>query len=391
VRELTVDQGLGSAIARHAISQPESSVDTVARNLIGLHHTNPASAHQSLRARMRRFSRSQLDELMWGTWQLARFRAMRLTMFVFPHDVLEVAAAATRHLAEPLAARWLRDAGLTQREFDRVAAEVAAALADGPLTTRQLRTMLELPPPFELPGVVSRLCDLGRVVGGAPAGSWRSSVRRYHRWEDVLPSVDLRRWEEGAAIREMIVRYLRSYGPVTIDDVAWWTGIAKGRCRQALDALGSVVEEVTVDGWPGPLYRASDSPMPAAPAETVRALPLLDPYVQGYRHRIRFLDPDRHGFVYDRGGNAAATLVHRGRIIGVWQYAQEPAESVRYHVFTPVPAAVRAAGEAELADAGLLYFDHPVDVVKVATMTALHAEGGRSAAHPLDGIPHRGG
>jgi hypothetical protein len=180
---------------------------------------------------------------------------------------------------------------------------------------------------------------------------------------------------------------------VTLDDISWWTGMTKGRCRTALAALDVAVEEVAVDGWPGPLYRVTtDDTGGETGGETgsrVNALPLLDPYVQGYRDRVRFLDSRRNDFIYDGGGNATATLVHRGRIIGVWQVTKEPVESVRYYLFTGGSASVRRAAEAELAKAGSLYFDRPVDVVEMATMKPLTANGGRSASHPLDSRLHR--
>jgi hypothetical protein len=124
-------------------------------------------------------------------------------------------------------------------------------------------------------------------------------------------------------------------------------------------------------------------------SESVAALPLLDPYVQGYRDRTRLFGLPRHDYVYDGGGNSAATLVHRGRVIGVWQTSEEPAPSVRYHLFEAVPASVRAAAEVELAAAGAMYFDETVDVVGHRTMVPLSAGGGRSAMHPLDGRIHR--
>jgi hypothetical protein len=199
--------------------------------------------------------------------------------------------------------------------------------------------------------------------------------------------VDLQRWNEDDAIRELIRRYVRSYGPVTVDDISWWTGFTKGRCRVAIGGLD--LREVTVDGWPGPLHHIAGDPPVEDPGNAVRALPLLDPYVQGYRDRVRFLDPDRHGFVYDGGGNSAPTLLHRGRIIGVWQVSDDPEPSVRYHVFADQPASIRRAAEADLAAAGMLYFDHPVDVIEIADMLPLRAGGGRSASHPLDGRLHR--
>jgi len=384
---LTADQARARVCHHHSLSRPGSSIEEVAAGLIGLHNTSPVGPYLSLRARLPEFKRTDLDALMWDSWRLVRLRAMRLTMFVFPHHLLEIAAAASRHIGEGLAGRWLRDSGLSTEEFEWLAVEVEAALADGPLTVRGLRQTLKVPSKVDLPGVVGRMCDVGRLVGGAPPRSWRSSIRQYHRWEDVLPNVDLHRWDEETAIRELIHRYVRSYGPVTINDVSWWTGFTKQRCRAALATLE--IEEVAVDGWPGPLFRATRKEEVDQPESDVYALPLLDPYVQGYKDRARFLQPGRHDFVYDGGGNATATLVQRGRIIGVWQPSEEPRESVRYHLFGGGPASTRRAAESELAAAGLLYFDRPVDVVETPIMKPLSADGGRSASHPLDATLHR--
>jgi len=389
MRALTAEEGLTSAIYHHSLSRPGSSIEAITSELVGLHNTSPVSPYLSIRARLPDFSRTDLDEVMWSSWHLARLRAMRTTMFVFPHHLLEIAAAATRHISESLAARWLRDSGLSPREFDSLAASVDNALADGPLTVSALRRALDVPQTVDLPGVVGRMCDSGRLVGGAPPRSWRSSVRAYHRWSDVLPDVDLQRWDATAAIRELIARYVRGYGPVTVDDMSWWTGFTKARCRVALEALRSEIEEVAVDGWPGPLYQTMEHDFADEPTTEVFALPLLDPYVQGYRDRARFLDPARHDFVYDGGGNSTATLVQRGRIIGVWQFVEKPAESVRYHVFGAGPASVHRIAEEVLAAAGDLYFGRPVEVVATAAMKPLSADGGRSASHPLDSRPHR--
>lgn len=387
MRTLTPAEALANAAHHHSLSRPGTSIEAIAAELVGLHNTSPVGPYLSLRARLPGFDRMALDALMWDRWQVARFRAMRLTLFVFPHDLLEVAAAATRRLSESWASRWLRDSGLSQREFERLAKGVTEALADGPLTARALRRALGVPTSVDLPGVVSRMCDAGKLVGGAPPRSWRSPVRRYHLWHDVLPDVDIGRWKEHAAVGELIRRYVTSYGPVTIDDISWWTGLTKGRCRAALATFDT--EQVEVDAWPGPLYRTTGPPVGTDPGSDVTALPLLDPYVQGYRDRVRFLHPGLADFVYDRGGNSTATLVHRGRIIGVWQLSEEPGESLRYHLFAGGPARVRREAEEELEAAGSLYFDRPVEVVEYPTMTPLSADGGRSASHPLDSRIHR--
>ncbi len=382
---LTPDQALASAVAVHSLDGSARDLTELAASLVGHHNTTQHTPYLSVRARVPGFSRADLDELMWDHWQLVRFRAMRLTMFVFPTELLEVAAAATWNLRKGFTDRWFRDSSLTEHTFSTLAAAVEDALASGPMTVRKLREELGVAKETDLPGVVGRMCDVGRLVGGRPPRSWRSTVRQYHRWQDVLPAVDVGRWSENAATAELIRRYISSYGPVTVDDISWWTGLTKTRCREALAAIDS--EEITVDGWPGPLFRTGQDS--GELPDAVCALPILDPYVQGYRNRTRFLADERFAWVYDWGGNAAATLVHRGRVIGVWQFVEKPTPSVLYHLFDPQPAAVRNAAEQDLAATGRFFFDRAVDVIAFPEMPSLRAEGGRSAAHPLDGKPHR--
>ena len=385
---LTADQALANPVQRHCLSASGISVETIAAQIVGLHNTNPVSPYLSLLARLDGFQRADLDAAMWGSWDLARFRAMRLTIFVLSHQLLEIAGAATRHISSLLADRWLRDSGLTPAAVRRLESGVLEVLADGPRTSRQLRAALGVPQNVDLPGVVGRMCDKGTLVGGPPPGNWRSGVRQYHIWGDVLPTVDLERLAPRSAINELVLRYIRAYGPVSIADISWWTGFTKGRCRQTVARLRDDLEEVAVEGWPGPMYRTLDGEAPAELSPAVKALPMLDPYVQGYRDRERLLDPKRHDFVYDGGGNSAATLVSLGRIVGVWQFAHKPAKQIRYHVFAAGPASLFASVGAALDAAGRLFFDSSFDLVQVAVMKPLTAAGGRSALHPLDSQLH---
>ncbi len=383
MRKITPQQARASALAAHGLSGGLDGPIAAAMALVGLHNTTQSTPYLSLRARLTEFSRDDLDDAMWQEWELARFRAMRLTMFIFPQDLLEIAAAATRHIAVPWAERWLRDSNLDEADFARIADDVEAALTDNPMTVRDLRAALGADKNVDVPGVVARMCDVGRLVGGRPPQSWRSPVRRYHRWEEVLPGADPYRWDESDAQVELVRRYVESYGPVTIDDISWWTGMAKGRCRDAMDRLA--LEEVRVDEWPGPLWRldatGADDP------GSVHALPLLDPYVQGYRDRGRLLDPSRFEYVWDRGGNAAAAILQGGRVVGVWQPVDKPEAKVLCHFFEELSPTTRKAALAELEAAGTMYFDEPADIVELAEMKPL--DRGTSAMHPLDGRPHR--
>lgn len=69
-------------------------------------------------------------------------------------------------------------------------------------------------------------------------------------------------------------------------------------------------------------------------------LPVLDPYLQGYRSRGRCLGPDQERFVFDAKGNATSVVLVAGRPAGVWELAAERAE-VLVHFFVGLDRTTR--------------------------------------------------
>jgi hypothetical protein len=51
---------------------------------------------------------------------------------------------------------------------------------------------------------------------------------------------------------------------------------------------------------------------------TINIAPCLDPYLMGYKNRDRYLDQNIYNYVYDLSGNATTTILHKGRVIGIW-------------------------------------------------------------------------
>ena len=99
--------------------------------------------------------------------------------------------------------------------------------------------------------------------------------------------------------------------------------------------------------------RLRDFAAPDAPY--VFLLPVLDPYIMGYRDRRRFLAPEHRAKVLDRAGNAVPTVWVNGRVVGAWGQRKACGEprrtngSVVYGLFEPVSEAEQAllADEAQ--------------------------------------------
>ena len=95
--------------------------------------------------------------------------------------------------------------------------------------------------------------------------------------------------------------YVAAYGPVTVEDLQWWTGWS---VADAVAAATTV--DLTATG------RASEL------LDGVRLLPVWDVHMVAYKDRSRLLRPEHAAYFYDSSGNATSVVYDRGSVVGVW-------------------------------------------------------------------------
>jgi hypothetical protein len=344
-------------VVRHHLARPAGGVEQVAGDLVGLHSTDPATVVLSLRARLDPFAVADVEDAIYEQRTLLRMLAMRRTMFVVPLDLAAVMDASCTQALVPGERRklvaMLEGAGVTEDAdawIERVGAETLAALrAAGPLPASQLtkavpdlalQLRMAVGKKYEgLVGVSTRLLFLlsaeGRIARARPLGSWLSSQYRWVTmadWIGELPAIPV-----AEARAELVRRWLRAYGPGTVDDLAWWTKWTKADVRTALAAIGAV--EVTTDTGEDGAARAwvldddlDDTPPAGDP---VALLPALDPTIMGWKERGWYLGPHR-GPLFDRNGNAGPTVWVGGRAVGAW--SQRAGGEVVTRLLEPVDA-----------------------------------------------------
>lgn len=332
-------------VVRHHLARPAGSVEQVAGDLVGLHSSDPATVVLSLRARLDPFAVADLEGALYERRTLLRMLAMRRTMFVVPLDLAAVMNAACTQALVPVERRKLvamleAAGGIDDVDawVERVGAETLAALrAEGPLPASgltkvvpdlALQLRMAVGKKYEgLVGVSTRMLFLlsteGRIARARPLGSWLSSQYRWVPMADWIGELADIPTDDARA--ELTRRWLRAYGPGTLDDLAWWTKWTKGNVRAGLAAVGAV--EVTTDTGEDPAAAAwvlgddlDDTPAEAAApdgVEPVALLPGLDPTIMGWKARGWYLGPHR-GPLFDRNGNAGPTVWVGGRAVGAW-------------------------------------------------------------------------
>ncbi|TGO03898.1 winged helix DNA-binding domain-containing protein [Serinibacter arcticus] len=340
---------------RHALVAPVASPEEATAAVAALHSTDPAAMTLSVRARTRAADPSELHRALYEDRSLVRLLTMRRTVFAVAREhapsflaatSLSVAAAQRRRTHA-----LLREGGVTSDPEAWLArAETAgrAFLAGDPgvFTTKELAAadpLLATRMRFGAgaqaveQSVASRLMTLwsseGVVVRATVAGGWTSTQFRWAAASSWLgeqgeqgepggpgePAVapDL---AEGSALVARL--YVARFGPVTPDDLQWWTGWTRTHTRATLAALAAAGEtaavRVTVGGVEVEAVVMADDVAPVdPPSPWVALLPALDPTSMGWKHRDFYLGEHR-AHVFDRNGNAGPTVWVDGRVVGGW-------------------------------------------------------------------------
>jgi hypothetical protein len=318
-----------------AASRRADTPAEVARDLVALHATDPATVYLASRARTKRPSVAEMDQALYDDRVLVRMLGMRRTMFVVADELAPVVqAACTRGVAVQLRHRYeqiLDLAGVTSdaRTFMREVegATLAALYARREATAQELgkdvpalKTQVRLAEGKSYAGVQSvatwilnQLAADARIVRGRPRGTWISSQ---YRWAPIdawlrngLPVLDT-----AVAQRTLIGEWLRAFGPGSFADLRWWTGLTMGEVKRAVAALEVV--EVDLGESTGLVLAADVERVP--PCEPwVSLLPALDPTPMGYAQREWFLGSHARA-LFDRSGNIGPTVWSDGRIVGGW-------------------------------------------------------------------------
>lgn len=245
---------------------------------------------------------------------------MRGTLhLVAPEDLRWMLDLTAERLTKGIAARH-RELGITWADVEK-SRDVALAriAAGGPVSRTDLFKELEASGQATAGQrgihILGTLCRHGWLVQGPLAGNQQLLVA----FDDWIPHS--RRLDRDEAVAEFLLRYLRSHGPATLRDFAWWTQIPLTEVRAAFEVVKGKLVELKVDGtsyWMSPHTAALlDTGVPGA--RTVLLLPGFDEFLLGYQDRSLVLPPEHANRIVP-GGNGVfrKTVVAAGEVVGTW-------------------------------------------------------------------------
>jgi uncharacterized protein YcaQ len=358
-------------------------VETV-RAIGGLHATSATTPYLSLFARVENFRREQLDAELYVKRNLGKIRCVRKTVYVLPKDVIPTALAATRMMTEPTSQAYAKFLGVTEKQYAETSRQIIDSLKGKKgMTVKQIKQKLETT--LNVSPIVNLMCDQGLLIRGAPEKGWKSNMHTYYLFNEYFPDLELNAISEKDAKTAVVQQYLASFAPVTENDVSWWTGFTKSQVKQILAELHEEITHFAISGIDKTFITPSQDKTALMSAEApgkhvIDLLPSLDPYIMGFKDRERYIDSARYDYVFDRSGNAAATILLDGEVIGVWDFE---APVLKVFFFDAVEADVLKEIRAKARDVGTFISDKEVKVKECSSMIPLTQRTAGGVMSPL--------
>lgn len=359
------DQVLAFRLEGHSLARRRpagEALDVVAA--CGVRNSPPGSAALALHARVACLAPGAVERAIEDR-TLVEVLSVRISPHVIPAPDAAVFTVGALPATEASLLACLSSLALALSAAGMAATEalgLAAAAAREELDGRLLeRGALSAAMTARLPEVLCPWCkacgsrhvqeSLFRLVGvsGVFVIAGRPQKAGVHARTDQWLGAPLA--DDGAAARtELLRRYLRCFGPSSVEHFAAWAGLTVDDAMRCWDQAADRLVPVELDGRRAWLH-ADDLARLESPVEPVgvRLLPPYDAYLDQRDRATLLPEPALHRRVWKILGNPGVVLAD-GEIAGLWRPQKKGKRLlITVEPFAPYAPALRAAIEAEAA------------------------------------------
>jgi hypothetical protein len=301
---------ISQQIARHTLKTPKNVVAWMG----AMQAQDFAMVKWAIGVRLAHASDQEVETAI-NNAEILRTHLLRPTWHLVSADdiywMLELTAA---QIKATMKSRLL-ELGLSEEIIAKSNKIIENALSGGKYLTRQA-----LVAEFEMSGIAtgenraSHLLARAELDGLVCNGSIQAGRLTYALLEERIPKTKHLTRDE--ALGKLAKRYFTSRGPATLQDFAWWSGLAIGEAKRAFDMVKADFIAETIDDLA--YWFSEPSSLPKTEAETAFLLPAYDEFLISYKDRTASLPLQDYNKTVSSNGIFRPIIVENGQVIGIW-------------------------------------------------------------------------
>jgi len=286
---------------QHLLDEKDINFFDLIKSQLGLHSTDYWTPYFSVYARVGNFDAEKMFDSINNGKTLVRTHAFRTTLHVMHVDNLHLILSATGpSLFKASRTDKFRKMNLlSDQEVEDLLLRVKAALQDGPLQMSELKRAA---PEAEkhMRSALVMLMARGEVIR-ARASHARNNLTSYALMDDWVEGFRMKHLDEEEAINELIRRHIELFGPVSIDDIAWWLRVTKTTVKTSIEKTSEPVVNIGLQKNDRYMMK-SDYEIAASLEEPgkdmVWFLPYEDHFLKAFIDRTSFIKEDVQPYLF---------------------------------------------------------------------------------------------
>jgi hypothetical protein len=333
-------------LRRHHLSGNDGADPaTICRDICGAQAQHLPSAFLQIRARNRNIARRRIEAALWDSRTLVRTSLMRQTLHIIPADEFAMYIAALKRSRVAAVLQVMARCKITPEESDALTELILEALKDGPQAQPAIRAAVRPRVSSRVQAWMDKVSSMVRVpvAEGRICYGTGTDFVRVDQWLPAQPSMT-----EPEAQATLLRKYLRAYGPATVQDFAYWSGISVKDCAPLFESVKA--ELVEIDGHGMLLAEDLKTLQSARAVSGLHLLPGFDPLLLAHRDKGHLVEERYYKRVFRDQWWISPVILKNGRIAGTWSHKLVRGKcTIDTDAWEKVPAKALAA---EVAAAG---------------------------------------
>lgn len=308
-------------------------IDEISRNHLGLHSARILTPYTTLCSRILEYNPQMLMEELYVKKNLIKIRCMRTTLHIVPFDIAPIVHMATLDMRMAECKLFFNRNNISLLEVEELEEQLLSFIS-GPMTSSEIenriQTFLKISDDkFKkvcAKMVLKYFWEKGVLCYINSTDNWEKESRKYAVTNKFYRGIDLNLYEVYEAQELLILQYISKFGPVTIKDISWWSGLSLRIVKSVVDNNNIAIQKIMFKDCQKEYYITKDNceqlyEFKDIDFEWISLLAYEDPSLKGYyESRFRYVDDNHYNLIFNQIGEVRASVILNGKVVGAWTW-----------------------------------------------------------------------